>query len=351
MRRFPWLLGLTLVACQSAASAPVPSASAATRVDLVYVQDNSVARLLEMDWTGKIRGAVAGQITTPSADGSRFLRTGDRLEAQDWQGHVLGQLDANLLSHGLALWADDGQQLCAVVVSSASGPTAGGGMLWIGKPGQTGRVVGHVGSSGSGPGIAACSVKNNRAVVAGGDFPHWPPMATRYLITTDIQVIDLNTGAIVSQHDYPVGELAGQGGTPDWILASVSPDARYVAESGVFNGSTTIRDLVTGKPLTQTRGSASGFSWDGSRVVVTVSGSASGAEAEVISWADKRIIWQGAGNVQGIVARPHSADVMLSVVDPVGGLSDLIVVDGAGAATTIARNVMMVSPCPCPAGA
>ena len=319
-------------------------------MDLVYVQDNSASRLLEMDWTGKFRGSVSGEITMPSADGSRFLRTGDRLEAQDWQGHSLGQFGANLLAYGLALWADDGQQLCAVMISPTGGPTAGGGTLWIGKPGETGRVVGHVGSNGPGPGIAACSVKNNRAVVAGGDFPHWPPMATRHLITTDIQVVDLATGAVLSQHDYPVGELAGQGGTPDWILASVSPDAHYVAESGVFNGSTTIRDLVTGKPVAQIHGSASGFSWDGSRVVVNVSGSASGYEAEVVSWVDQRIIWHGAGNVQGIVARPHSTDVMLSLADPAGGLSDLIVVDGAGTATTIARNVTMVSPCPCPAG-
>src|SRR5205823_1518107 len=85
-----------------------------------------------------------------------------------------------------------------------------------------------------------CSVLHQEqpGIVAGGRFPHWPPETTRYLISTGIEVVNLATGAIEYQRQYPLGYLAGQGipgVAPDWVLVSASPDGHYVAESGVFN--------------------------------------------------------------------------------------------------------------------
>src|SRR5207302_11270212 len=140
----------------------------------------------------------------------------------------------------------------------------------------------------SDPAVVACSIKNNRAVVSGTLMPHWPPGGTRYLITGDIEVINLTTGATEYEQQYPLGNLGGQletGTRGDWVLVAASPDARYLAESGVFNGKTTIREVPTGKPLATLLGSVRGFSWDGSRVAASV-GSGATFETKVISWID-----------------------------------------------------------------
>src|SRR5205814_6806532 len=137
------------------------------------------------------------------------------------------------------------------------------------------RTVGAVGKPGSDPAVAACSIKNNRAIVAGGLEPHWPPGATRYLITGDVQVVNLSTGAIEYEHQYPLGNLGGQletGTRGDWVLVVASPDGRYLAESGVFSGKTTIREVATGRELASLPGRVCGFSWYGSRAAASVSG-------------------------------------------------------------------------------
>ena len=189
--------------------------------------------MLEVDWSGKVHGSISAQgFSTPSPDGSRYVRTTDRIMVEDWRGHALGALDADASSYGLGTWADDGQHFCGIVIPGGSGPDAGTASLWIGAPGETGRIVAAVGKPGSQPGVAACSVKNNRAIVASGLFPHWPPGGNRYLITAVIQVVNLTTGAIEFEHDYPLGNLGGQqetGARGDWVLVAVSPDARHVA--------------------------------------------------------------------------------------------------------------------------
>jgi len=227
-----------------------------------------------LEWSGKDRGSVSAQgFSSPSPDGSRFLRTVGAVSAEDWHGHTLGALDLDPHVYGLTMWADDGRHVCGVVVRSGSGPDAGKGSLWIGAPGETGRIIAAVGNPGSQPGVAACSVKNDRAIVASGLFPHWPPGATRHLITAEVQVVKLSTGAIEYAHQYPLGNLGGQrepGMPGDWVLVAASPDGRYLAESGVFNGKTTIREIPSGESLSTFPGSVRGFSSDGLRVVVSL---------------------------------------------------------------------------------
>src|SRR6266446_7136813 len=182
VRRTIFLIALALAACQPQASAQDhPSSSpAAPPGDLIYVQDLDAPRMVEMDWSGKVRGSVVAQgFSTPSPDGSRFLRATDHLTVEDWRSHSLGQLDANLTSYGLSTWADDGQHVCGIMFPPNSGPDTGTGSLWIAAPGEKARVVGGpVGKAGSDPAVAACSIKNNRAIVAGGLMPHWPPGGT-----------------------------------------------------------------------------------------------------------------------------------------------------------------------------
>jgi hypothetical protein len=303
--------------------------------------------MLEMDWSGKVHGSVSAQgFSSPSPDGSRFLRATERLTVEDWRGHTLGTLDGDLSSYGLASWADDGTHVCGISFPPSSGPDTGTGMLWIAAPGEKARMVGPVGRPGSDPAVAACSIKNNRAIVAGGLEPHWPPGATRYLITGDIQVVNLSTGATEYSHQYPLGNLGGQletGPRGDWILAAVSPDTRYVAESGVFSGKTTIRELPTGKVLTSLPGSVSGFSWDGSRVVASVN-AAGTTESQVISWTDQHVIWHGSGVAQSAVARPDSSDLLIGRSATAGDWYDLVVVRGDGTSTVVVQNGRVWSP-------
>ena len=350
------MIAFVLTACEPQASAHVtPSPSpAGLPGNLIYVQDPSGPRMLEMDWSGKVHGSVPVLgFSGPSPDGSRFLRATAKVSVEDWQGHSLGGLDLDPNMYGLATWADDGRHVCGIVVASGNGPDAGKSSLWIGAPGEPGRIVAAVGKPDSQAAVAACSLKNDRAIVAGGRFPHWPPGTTRYLITDEIQVVKLSTGTIEYEHQYPLGYLAGQGvpgGAPDWVLVAASPDARYVAESGVFNGTTAIREMASGKVVSTIHGSVRGFSSDGSRIVVSLWNGGSDYQAELIQWADQQVVWRRAALAQSMLAKPDSTDVMIGVSGPAGGAPELVVIDSTGRPTTIARDANVTWPCPCPAG-
>jgi len=349
MRRLILLVALILAACQPQVAAKVaPSSSpAGPPGDLVYVQDQNAARMLEMDWSGKVRGSVSAQgFSSPSPDGSRFLRATDQLTVEDWRGHTLGQLDADLTSYGLSTWADDGRHICGITFPLNSGPDTGTGSLWIAASGEKPRIVGPVGKPGSDPAAVACSVKNDRAVVAEGLTAHWPPGATSHLITGDVEVVNLTTGAIEYEHQYPLGNLGGQletGTRGDWVLVAASPDARYLAESGVFNGETTIREIPTGKELVTVPGRVCGFSWDGSRVAVSVDIGGT-TESLVITWTDQHIIWHGSGVAQSAVARPNSSDLLIGRSSVAGDWSDLVVVREDGTSSVVVMNGRVWSP-------
>jgi hypothetical protein len=352
-------MALALVACQPQASAHVsPPTSpvaqpAAPPADLIYVQDPNGSQMLEMDWSGKVRGSVSARgFSTPSPDGSRYFRSTDHIVVEDWGGRALGALDADASSYGLGTWADDGRHFCGIVFAPGSGPDAGTASLWIGAPGEPGRIVAAVSKQGSQPGVAACSVKNNRAIVAGGLFPHWPPGGTRYLITAEIQVVNLTTGAIEFERDYPLGNLGGQretGTRGDWVLVAASPDARYVAENGVFNGTAAIREVPTGKAVATLHGGVRGFNWDGTRVVLDV-GIGASAEVQVATWSDEKALWHRPGVAQSMLARPNSTDIMIGVSSLSGNDTELIAVDGDGQTHVLVQNAYVSWPCPCPIG-
>jgi len=338
-----------LAACQPQTSAANKAASTPARPpgDLIYIQDPSGPRMLELDWSGKVVGSVSAQgFGGASPDGSRFLRAADEVSLDDWRGRSLGSLDIDPTAYGLSSWAEDNVHLCGIVFPPNAGPDSGQGRLWIGAPGEKGRIIGPAGQAGSDPAVTACSVKNNRATVAGGLMPHWPPGGERHLITTDVEVLNLTTGAIEYQHQYPVGNLGGQlevGPRGDWVLVTTSPDGRYLAESGVFNGTTIIRDISTGNQLASLPGSVSGFSWDGSRIVANIESRGS-TEAQVLTWSDQRVIWRASGVAQSTQARPNSPDVLIRMSTAGGNASDLMVVRGDGTSSILVWNGSVVKP-------
>jgi len=340
------LIALLLVACQApAAVRGTPTAKAiGQRPAIIYVAN--AGEMVELDWAGKTVGSVSAQgFAGPSADGSRFLRYGNHLMVEDSSGHALGQLAEDPAAYGVALWADDGRHVCGIVLASNAGPDSGEGSLWIGAPGEPGRKFGPAGKPGSAPAVAACSLKNGRAVVVGGLFPHWPPQATRYLITTDVQVVNLATGAVEYEHKYPLGYLAGEGdpsARPNWVLDAVSPDARYVAESSVFDDSTTIRELPSGRVLAALRGRVVGFAGDGSRLVMNTG---TPAEVQLLSWADQHVIWHHPGGAQSMLAKPGSDDVLINITNQ-GGATELFAITEVGT-NVIASEATVSWPCPC----
>src|SRR3989442_6555575 len=133
VRRPIFLIALALAGSPPQGSAGVgPFSSPLTFPGgLIYVQDLNAPHMLEMDWSGKLRGSVSAQgFSTPSPDGSRFLRATDHLAIEDWRGKSLGRLDADLTSYGLSAWADDRQHVCGIIFPQNSGPDTGMGALW-----------------------------------------------------------------------------------------------------------------------------------------------------------------------------------------------------------------------------
>ncbi len=307
--------------------------------------------MLEFDWSGKVVGSVAaGGFINPSSDGSKFIRSGDQQLIEDWQGRSIGSLNPDLDSYGFPAWAEDSLHLCGIAFPSAGSATSQGS-LWVLEPGQKVRIVGPVGIGGSGTAVQSCSISTNRVVVAAGASPHWPPGATRYLITTEVAVVDLSTGAVEYHHVYPQGNMGGQralGPRGDWVLVTPSPDGRYLAETGVFSDTTNIRDISTDRVVATFPGNVAGFSSDDSRVVVGV-GVGPLAEVRVMTWQDQHLIWRAPGASPGVLARPNSSDLLIGISNPSGN-SDLVVVKQTGA-TTIARNAVLSWMCPCHPGA
>ena len=164
--------------------------------------------------------------------------------------------------------------------------------------------------------------------------------------------MNLSTGAIEFERDYPLGNL-GAGGTiaaqANWVLVAASPDARYVAENGLVSGSSAIREVPTGKQAATLQGFVLGFNSDGSHVVLNV-GKGESAEAQVAKWSDLKVLWHGPGIAQSMLALPNSSDIMIGVHGTIGDDTDIIAVDGGGRSHVVSRNLSVTWPCPCPIG-
>lgn len=352
VKRAVCLVAIALAACQSQSSghAPSPSPANGKYVDRIYVQNSSTNRVLELDWSGKIIGAVPTPgFGNPSADGSRFVRGGDQSSIEDWRGQRIAAFDAGLSAYGPPSWADDNTQLCGVQYPANGDPTKAS--VWILTPGKSPRIVATVDTPGGAPAVEACSVANNGIVVAAGAEPHWPPGAERYLITTEVTALNLSTGAIEYHHVYPQGNMGSQADMRprgDWVLVTPSPDGRYLAEYGIFSRTTAIRDITADRVVATVSGRVAGFSSDGSRVAVVVTSGAA-SEVRVETWADQQVIWRTPGTSVAVLPRAKSSDLLLAVPNAAGS-QDIYVLTG-NKAITIAANVFMQWMCPCYPGA
>jgi hypothetical protein len=321
-----------------------PSPSPATPSDLIWVQDgNNPAQYDVIDWSGRSVSTFSmagGHLVTPAFDGQSAMVDGSKVVG--WNGNALGSLnvpDSDLLD---AAWADDNRHVCVIAQPPGHGPNQGLGRLWLAQAGSPARLIRKVGQAGSAPAVLACSMVSNRAVIASELNAHIPdPQGDRQLITLLVQVIDLTTGAVVTEHHYGAAASVA-------LFVVASPDGRYLAEdriSGPVSGGSAIKEITTGRLMaTFQHASVVGFSWDGGRVNLHFS-DATTDETRVVDVVGGSTVWSHGGPV-AIEFRPRTLDFVAALDDPAGDY-DLLFVPQVGSARVIARQVFVSSWCGC----
>ena len=326
----------------SASVSPHPLASVASPTggpDLIWLLDGQTPRhYLLFDWSARRVGAVSveGQVQ-PAPDGRQALVNGTTLI--DSTGTVLGKLQVGDADIGDVAWADDSLHICVIKTPKTASPNAGASSLWLMQPGQAARRIAAIGQPGSNPGITACSITNDRAVIA-SDFSTHFPTGNKAVLTALVQVIKLSTGAVVYQHDY----LATPPVVPPLVMSSA--EGRYLVETDSVSDSTVIRDVTGTTAATRLRGAmAEGFSGDSTRVVLTESMRA-GTALTVVDRATQKVLWQQV--VASNAYLPHRNGVeILFAVERNDGSNDIYLLPGVGPEVVIAHGAFLVSPCPC----
>jgi hypothetical protein len=250
---------------------------------ILYADPVNEAQVDGITWdgtqTGKVDWPAKGATANPSAN--LFAGAGG---VRDRSGNVVGGYSAARASGILGFklfdgtWVDDGQQICSMFPATfpinASGVPA---ILELVTPGQTPRGVAQVGRIYEYvfTGVAACSVRNDRAVVV-QSLAKSPAIAEYW-------VVQLSTGKILWTHTF-------DSSSPRLVVAS--PDGEYVAE-------TTVAPLDTGTAiygadgtlLAQLSGSVDGFCWDGSLAVMN--GGRVSEPVTVVAWRSGKVLWTG----------------------------------------------------------
>lgn len=302
MRPGRFLIGLALVCVSCGPTTPmavVPSPSPSplpsptpltaplnlpdTTPVILYHDPADMTQLDAVSWDGTVSGKIGpgdkyGGITNSA--GSRYVIGAD---VYDRSHTVVAQVpvDQKVFS---GVWADDQTHYCQVVRVSLDAPPEGeAGMLQVGAPGETPRNVTRIGTfyprgfMGGGPGIAACSIQGDRAIIgqSGGQG----------IGTRQYWAVQLSTGLVLWTHT-PVPTRTGV------VEVVASHDGRLVAENQAdqSHGSATIYG-ADGAPLARVPTWINGFSWDGSLAVMSPSWM--GGPVAVMRWRDQATVWSG----------------------------------------------------------
>jgi hypothetical protein len=235
-------------------------------------------RLVAIDWSGQLVGTVYQAYATQQApDGSVFF-TSDR-GLVDRTGAPVSTVSGFRSSPVIA---DDSRSLCDVVDS--------GGQPWLmtGPIGGSLHRVAAAGQAGArnGPVILACSVANDRAVLAdigmGG--------------TTSVRVIALSTGRALYQRSYGnlgLGVISSRDGR---YLAEQIPT--YDAQGQPLASMSVIRRVSDGRVMAHVDGKrVLRFSWDGRQVVTgPFFAGVSPNDVELFDWQTGKVLWRQPGS-------------------------------------------------------
>jgi hypothetical protein len=183
---------------------------------LIYVPDPDHANwLIGYDWSGRPRATV--KLSEPpgtvqmAPDGQSFLGKGGSGDYLDRFGQGIPTQGA-VPGYVGGIWGDDNKHRCSLSLDRATYELT----LYTELPAEAPKRVAIVARDSSlgqtGIGLAACSVRNDQAILVQTKVS-WP---------TQIWVITLSGGTVLSHYTYPDGLLAD-------IVAS--PDATYIAEN------------------------------------------------------------------------------------------------------------------------
>ena len=226
----------------------------------------SEQRLVAVDWRGNLAGTFyPTTIVWQQAPDGSALQTKDGGYA-DSQGVAAGE------GPSISLIADDSRSICKLDSSQGwllTGPLRG--------PMRRVAPAGSIGPRG-GPDIIACSVTNDRAVIAENGMSG----------TTAIRVFTLSTARLLNQWSYAGASVS--------VISS--HDGRYLAEqNSTFDAhgqaavSTLIRRTLDGRIVARLDNRrVLRFSWDGMRVVTAPA--FTGNDVTLLDWQTQNVVWQ-----------------------------------------------------------
>jgi hypothetical protein len=243
-----------------------------------WLPPSGIQRLVAIDWSGKLVGTIYQAFATQqSPDGSVFF-TSDRglVDRTGTQVSTPSGIRSN------PMIADDSKSLCDVV-------DIGGGQLWLMTGPLRGPLhrVASMGVAGAqgGPVIIACSVANDRAVLAdvgmGG--------------TTAVRVIALTTGRVLYQRSYAQLGLNVISSRDGQYLVEQLPT--YDTQGQPLAAASVIRRTTDGRVMARIdKQRVLRFSWDGKRVVTAPFFPMLGPnDVELLEWQTGKILWRQPG--------------------------------------------------------
>jgi hypothetical protein len=294
-----------------------------------WTPPSGTQRLLAIDWSGNLVGTIYQTSATLQAPNGSVFFTSDRGPV-DRNGVQIGPTSGYRSNPVIA---DDSQSLCDLL-------DTGGGQLWLLMGPLRGPLhrVGPAGVVGArfGLGIIACSIGNDRAVVAENGMAG----------TTAVRVIALSTGRVLFQQSY-----SGLG------LIVSSRDGRYLAEltatydtQGQPLGAVTlIRRTADGKILARLDNRRIvRFSWDGLlAVTASMLPAQDHNEVSLVEWQTGRVLWRHDGepgtNGQPVYAMPQPNAPRMAIAignqPRSGDVNQLWLVAADGQATQVVNEV------------
>lgn len=305
---------------------------------------NQLYRNLALDWNGTLVGSLySANPASQAPDGTRIAIGAGYA---DQSGTIVAQ---SVGTKGGPGFADDSRHACAM--RNANGGDFGAAepepsWLFTGPIGGPLHRVAQAGSVGgqSGPGIAACSYANDRAVV----------VENVIMYASEVWVYRLSNGSLLYHHQYSSGSVASS------IVAS--HDGRYLAEQPLSTDAqghqvyadTLIRRTSDGAVVARlVDQSVTAFSWDGSRVVTMPAfGSVNNHEVRLVDWQRGQVLWrliEPAGSNPGdyyvfVLPRPGGTDFMVGAAVRAAGsggvpaVDQLWLVHANGAAAAVAKG-------------
>jgi hypothetical protein len=287
-------------------------------------------RLVAIDWAGTLVGTMyQTPASAQSPDGS-ILATRDGSYIDRAGTLVRNGSSPNYFS---SMLADDNRSLCEI---RPYGTSPGEQWVFVGRVDGPARRVGQAGvmPARGGLSVLACSVLNNRAVIA--DF------GMNGL--AGVRVLEVSSGRLIFQRAYP---------TQSTSVVS-SHDGKYLAEyittfdsQGLPRTAVTlIRRTVDGKVVANLANQrVLRFSWDDTRVATGPGFDGLGPnDVELIEWQTGKSLWRHPGNPVGnlfAMAQPNGPSIAIAVSSQAqsGDVDQLWLVAADGQATQVVNEV------------